>query len=187
MDTTLHQIQQTEYGLRDKEKLAQNLQQVCELLAPVLSDEEKSLLREDLDFYLERGRWGVHNTFMGGIIFLREPEIIKNIRIEFDSRANKALPSVEYGSEKRNARNVKYKPDAGKIESTDWNLLGILPGFSRHRKEIQLVLMAIIGRIIQRLCEDEKKNGWFMKFEKPFDIELFLDGRLELTYHVAID
>ena len=44
--------------------------------------------------------------------------------------------------------------------------------------------MAIIGKIIKQICEDNNKNSWFMEYEQPFEILLFLDDKLELKYDV---
>src|SRR4051794_8910512 len=92
-----------------------------------LTEEEKILLRYDLDFFYEKGRWVILQTFAGGIIFLREPETINKIEIQFHSNQNEALALVVYGSKKRNARNIKYKPGTGQIENLTWNMLGIFP------------------------------------------------------------
>ncbi|MGK0364691.1 MAG: transcription elongation factor GreA-like protein [Saprospiraceae bacterium] len=72
-----------------------------------MTEEEEILFKKDFEFYLDRGRFVVHNTIAGGIIFLREPEIINGIKIEFNSELNAAFVAVEYASEKRNARNLK--------------------------------------------------------------------------------
>ena len=47
--------------------------------------------------------------------------------------------------------------------------------------------MAIIGKITKHICENLRKDSWFMEFEKSFDIELFLDGGLELIYKVEVE
>lgn len=182
-DEFLNQVKAINYHLRSKE-LSTNFEEVIGLLANHLTEHQFKLLRSDFDFYLDKGRWWVHNTFAGGIIFLREPEMINSVKIEFNTQENKALASVEYGSAQRNARNVKYKPKAGKIESRNWNMLGVFPNFSQHTQPVKIVLMAIIGKIVKLICENENKNGWFMKYEKAFEIDLFLDEGLELRYKV---
>jgi hypothetical protein len=153
-----------------------------------LSDTNKKLFRNDLDYLLhQKGRFLIHNTFAGGIIFLREPETIKAIEIRLHSGNSEVDVLVEYGSEKRNARNVKYKPNAGQIESTTWNMGAIFPNFNKHSKDIKIILMAIIGKMVKDICERHKKQSWFMCYEKPFDLRLFLDGKLELIYRVDIE
>jgi hypothetical protein len=187
MLTLIDKINQIEFPGRGNE-LLDALDTLYKIVSNNQAENEKVMLRHDLDyFYHEKGRWLVHNTFAGGIIFLREPEIINKIEILFRSDLNKAIATVEYASEKRNARNVKYKPTAGRMESMTWSMEHIFPNFNKHKKDIEVVLMAIIGKITKHICESNKKNSWFMEFEKPFDIELFLDGGLELIYKVEVD
>lgn len=187
MESVLSQIEEIDFHRLSKDKLSKNFKKASAIIFPWLEEEEKILLQEDFSFYLEhKGRFYVHNTFAGGIIFLREPEIIEEIKIEFNSTQNNALASVEYGSEERNSRNVKYKPDAGKIEKFKWNMQGIFPNFEKYRKAIKIILMGIIGKIVKHICEYYKTNSWFMEFEKEFEVKLFLDGDLELKYDVEI-
>ncbi|WP_394747649.1 hypothetical protein [Spongiimicrobium salis] len=187
MNVPLDQIQELDFHRLSKERLHADFNRVTAIVFPFLTEKEQLLLQEDFDFYLEdTGRVYVHNTFAGGIIFLREPEIIEGIKIEFNSTRNEAWASVEYASELRNSRNVKYKPDAGKIEKVNWNMLAIFPNFTKHRRDIQVILMIIIGKIVKHICEYYKSNSWFMEFEKAFEIQLFLDGDLELEYPVEI-
>ena len=109
-------IEQTEFSSTGEE-LLDALDTAYQLCSIYLTEEERVLFRYDLNFfYHEKGRWIVHNTFAGGIIFLREPETITKIEIEFRSEQNEAMASVIYSSEKRNARNIKYKPNADKLK-----------------------------------------------------------------------
>lgn len=187
MESILSQIEEIDFHKLSEEKLSEGFKRASAIIFPWLVEEEKILLQEDFNFYLNnKGRFYVHNTFAGGIIFLREPEIIEEIKIEFDSKQNEAWASVEYDSEERNSRNVKYKPEAGKIEKFKWNMQGIFPNFDKHKKDIKIILIAIIGKIVKHICEDLRTNSWFMKFEKEFEIKLFLDGDLELKYGVEI-
>lgn len=185
--TLLDKINQLEFLLGEREDLLNAFNSLFEIASANLSENEKVMLRYDLDhFYHNEGRLIVLKTFAGGIIFLREPEVINKIEILFRSELNEATASVEYASEKRNARNVKYKPNAGQIESMKWNMELIFPNFNKHTKDIKVILMAVIGEITKYICESYKKNSWFMEFERPFDIELFLDGESELIYKVEI-
>lgn len=187
MKSVLSQIEEIDFHKSSKEKLSKDFKRASAIIFPWLIEDEKILLQNDFNFYLEhKGRFYVYNTFAGGIIFLREPEIIEQIKIEFDSKQNEVWTSVEYGSEVRNSRNVKYKPEAGKIEKFKWNMQGIFPNFDKHKKDIKIILMGIIGKIVKHICEDLRTNSWFMKFEKEFEIKLFLDGDLELKYDVEI-
>jgi hypothetical protein len=188
MLTLIDKINQIEFRVRDFDKLLDALDSLYKIVSNNLAENEKVMLRHDLDhYYHEKGRWLVHKTFAGGIIFLREPEVIDKIEILFHSDSNEAAVTVEYASEKRNARNVKYKPTAGQIESMIWSMQHIFPNFNKHSKDIKVILMAIIGNITKHICESYRKDSWFMQYEKSFDIELFLDGGLELIYHVKVD
>jgi len=185
MNFVLSQIEEINFHKLSKEKLSEDFKRASGIIFPDLMENERILLNEDFDHYVnKKGRVYVHNTFAGGIIFLREPEIITEIRIEFDSDKNEALASVEYGSENRNSRNVKYKPNAGKIEKQKWNMLGVFPNFNKHERNIKIILMAIIGKIVKQICEYYKVDSWFMEFEKEFEVQLFLDGKRELKYEV---
>ncbi len=169
------------------EKLLRNLESAYRLIDSQINGEnQKKILKEDFSFFIETGRFVVKKTFTGGIIFLREPETIMGIKIDFNTDTNKAIASVEYSSNKRNARNVKHKPNAGKIESVDWKMIGVFPNFNTYEKEIKIALMMIIGQMTKQNCEIYRRDSWFMKFEKEFDIQIFLDNRLELNYQVKI-
>jgi hypothetical protein len=186
MRTLLENIENIEFHKSSKKELTQYFEKASILILPYLNETEKSLLKEDFDSYLNKGKFYVSKTFAGGIIFLREPEIINEIRIKFNSKLNEALAIVEYASGERNSRNVKYKPNAGKIEDFKWNMKGIFPNFNKYENKIKIVLIAIIGKIVKRICEYHKKESWFMEFEKEFEIKLFLDTELELIYNVEI-
>jgi hypothetical protein len=187
MNSMLDQIEQLDFHKLSKEKLSEDFKKVSEILYFYLLENERVLLNEDFDFYLnKKGRFYVHNTFAGGIIFLREPETIEEIRIEFYSDKKEAFASVEYASELRNSRNVKYKPNAGKVEKQKWNMSGIFPHFNKYRKNIKLVLIVIIGKIVKHICEYYNTESWFMKFKEEFQLNLFLDGNKEIEYEVGI-
>lgn len=186
MEKLRSDIDKIEFSSKNEELLVQ-LASVFQLISDGLDKKDRIILKHDFDQFKKKGRWIVYKTFAGGIIFLREPEIIENIKIKFNSNSNEAIPSVEYASENRNSRNTKYKLNAGKIESITWNMLGIFPHFNKYTKSIKIILMMIIGKIVKSICEHYKKNSWFMEFEKCFGMELFLDGNLELTYNVKVD
>ncbi|OQP43614.1 hypothetical protein A4H97_33860 [Niastella yeongjuensis] len=77
--------------------------------------------------------------------------------------------------------------ETGQFESITWNMGNIFPNFNKHTKDIKVLLMVIIGKITKQICESLKKDSWFMKFESPFNIELFLDGGLEFVYNVEVE
>lgn len=185
MKKLIEQIDAIEFHTNGK-KLLENLNQAQNLICNKLDTASADLLTQDFKFFSEKGKFVVHNTFAGGIIFLREPETIESIKIEFNTELNNVVASVDYGTEKRNERNVKYKPNAGKIESTTWKMLAVFANFSNYERPIKIALMAVIGKIVQSICENYKKTTWFMEFDKAFDIELLLDGELELKYPVEI-
>lgn len=189
MHPIIEQINQLNFPPRNQELLAKTLEEAFSLIAPELATKYQSmLLREDFEFLSTQYRfYKIHNTFAGGIIFLREPETIEEIRIEYYSFSNSAVVSVEYASEQRNARNIKHKPGTGKIESTTWNMLGIFPHFAAYENSIKIYLLAIIGKLTKVICEHHKADSWFMQYEKPFEIQIFLDHEIVLTYHVEID
>lgn len=185
MNSILSQIEELDFDKLSREKLSDNFRSASRIVFPELKEKEKLYLNEDFEYYLNnKGRICVHNTFAGGIIFLREPEVITEIRIEFYSKTNEALVSVEYGSENRNSRNVKYKPNSGKIEQQKWNMLGIFPNFHKHERKIKIILMAIIGKIVKKTCESYNENSWFMNYVEEFELQLFLDGVRKLNYEV---
>jgi hypothetical protein len=186
MRTLLENIEKIDFHKSTKKELSQYFEKASKLILPYLNETEKLLLKLDFDSYLNKGRFYVNNTFAGGIIFLREPETINEIRIKFNSNRDEALAIVEYASGERNPRNVKYKPNAGKVEDFKWNMIGIFPNFNKYENKIKIVLIAIIGKIVKRICEYNKKESWFMEFEKEFEIKLFLDRELELIYNVEI-
>lgn len=166
------------------EKLFEELDMAYKLISESLKKDHHELLKDDFEFYKSKGRYWVFNTFAGGIIFLREPEVIEEIRILLKTKSNEVIASVEYGSENRNQRNVKYKPNAGKIESTEWNMLGIFPNFSKYERLIQIALLMLIGRHVKDICEELHRESWFMRYEKGFTLNLYLDGKLEKTFDV---
>lgn len=63
----------------------------------------------------------------------------------------------------------------------------IFSKFNKHKKDIKVILMVVIGKINKYICESFRKDSWFMQYENPFDIERFLDGGLELVYHVEVE
>ena len=153
-------------------------------IADEATAEEKKLLKEDFNVFIERGRFVILNTFAGGIIFLREPEVIEYIKIDFDTASNRLYSSVRYGSENRKERNVKYKPEAGQTESTEGSLSILMPNFFRYNINIQLALMLIIGKIVKKICESHSENSWFMKYEKDFMTSISINGEELITLDV---
>ncbi len=163
---------------RRQENLLKGLDKFYEIVSSEIKEEHKALFREGFEKFRKTGRYSVHNTFAGGIIFLREPEIIEKIKIDFKTVTNDALAEVEYSTEIRNKRNTKYKPNAGKTESIDWNMLGVFPHFNKYDKGIKIAILTLIGNFVKVICEDLNQNSWFMKYEKNFELEIILDNEM---------
>lgn len=163
------------------QELVDQLEHLFKIITSKCSPQEEKLLREDFDTFIERGRFVILNTFAGGIIFLREPEVIEFIAVDFNAQKKTMDSQVKYGSAKRNPRNVKYKPNAGQIESTSAHTNIIFPHFFDYRKNIQLILLRIIGKLIKAICEHHKRASWFMDYKRDFDVNLSINGVLELT------
>ncbi len=183
MKNLIEKIQKIKLGRKD-DKFHRELDRAFRIISTEIEPAHKEFLREDFELFRSRGRYIVNNTFMGGIIFLREPETIERIKIDFKTDTNSALAEVEYGSEIRNKRNVKYKPNAGKIESVEWSMLGIFPNFFKYDKEIKIVLVVLIGNFVKVICEYFNQNSWFMMYEKNFDIEIILDNEKVISLPV---
>ena len=64
-----------------------DLDREFELISSNLDLKEQELLKTDFDFFLDKGKFLVINTFGGGILFLKVPELIESIKI--DSRTDK--------------------------------------------------------------------------------------------------
>jgi hypothetical protein len=177
MGTLIDKIEIIELARR-KENLLNGLDEAYEIIFSEIKQDHKSLFKDDFELFRSKGRYLVHNTFAGGIIFLREPETIEGIKIDFRTDTNNALAEVKYGSGIRNRRNVKYKPKAGKIESIKWNMLGVFPNFNEYDKEIKIALITLIGKFVKTICEDLNQNSWFMKYKNNFDLEMILDNEM---------
>ena len=153
----------------------EDLENLNQYLSRISNNEEKRLLDHDFQIFIEKGRFWIKNTFAGGIIFLREPEIIEKIRLYFFNEQEEIIASVEYSSNQRNARNIKYKPNAGKIESANINMLRIFPNYLKYQKSIRVKLIELIAKLVKQICEYHQQKSWFLKYEKDFELEVYLD------------
>lgn len=149
------------------------------LISSYLSNEEQELLRIDFERFFEQGRFLVFNSFAGGILFLKVPESVQKVKIESRSNSKDIEASVVFASESRKPENIKYKPEAGKTESVQWNIDSIFPNFFKYQKTIQKVLLLLIGKIVKRICEYGRKNFAYMELENEFNIEFSMDGQVE--------
>jgi hypothetical protein len=164
-----------------------DLDKEFELISSNLDLKEQELLKTDFDFFLDKGKFLVINTFGGGILFLKVPELIESIKI--DSRTDKKdfKASVVFKSEIRKAENIKYKPEVGKIESTQWYTKAVFPNFHQYDKKIQKALLIVIGKIVKRICEYGRTNFAHMKIENEFGIELLINGQIESKLKVELN
>ena len=164
-----------------EEEIIQLSDAVFEQISSEIKTSHNAFIQRDFQVFKSKGIYLIQNAFAGGIIFLREPETIEEIKVVFNSSTNSALAKVKYGSEVRNTRNVKYKPNAGKSESVNWNMLQIFPHFHEYDNDIRVDLITLIGKIIKTICEDLNQKSWFMQYKENFDLELFLDKEKVIT------
>lgn len=164
-----------------------NLEREFELISFYLTQHDSSLLKSDFDSFLDKGKFLVLNTFAGGILFLKNPEQIKKIGLEYKSDLNSIIASVTFLSEERDSENVKRKLGVGQIESATWNNEIIFSNFSNYPKNIQIALLIILGKIVKRICEYGRLNFAYMKIENSFKINLLIDGELHTQVSVLIE
>ncbi|WP_459212093.1 hypothetical protein [Aquimarina rhabdastrellae] len=160
---------------RDKETLFLALDEILKLILKEIKEDHKLLIKNDFESFKIKGRYLIQNTFAGGVIFLKEPEIIEKARINVKTNINEALIDVIYDSKNRNSINMKYKPDVTKDENTEWNMQGIFSNFDIYHNEIKVVLMMVIGKYIKAICEDLNQSSWFMRYTKDFKLEILFD------------
>jgi hypothetical protein len=164
-----------------------NLDREFELISSSLESDKKEFLNEDFKQFFDKGRFLVMNTFVGGILFLKVPERIENIRIDSQTESNEFKASVIFESDSRKTENIKDKPEVGKTEFTKWNIKAIFPNFNKYEKTIQKALLIVIGKIVKRICEYGRANFAYMKIENEFEIELLIDGRIESNLKVELN
>ena len=164
-----------------------NLDKEFELISSKLNLKEKESLKNDFEFFIEKGKFLVINTFGGGILFLKVPERIEKINIESRTDRNDFKASVVFESDLRKVENIKYKPEASRIESTEWTVKAIFPNFFQYKKEIQKAILTVIGKIVKRICEYGQTNFAYMKIENEFEIELLIDGKIESKLKVELN
>ena len=164
-----------------------DLDREFDLISSNLVPDDKVLLKEDFDQFLDKGKFLVLNTFSGGLLFLKVSEPIEKIRINARRESRDFEVSVIFDTELRKTENIKYKPEVGKAESVEWNVGSILPSFYEYDKPIQIALLMVIGRIVKRICEYGRTKFAYMKIENEFGIELLIDGQVEEELKVEID
>ncbi|WP_055448087.1 hypothetical protein [Lacinutrix mariniflava] len=163
-----------------------DLDREFELISSNLESDKRKLLKEDFNQFSEKGRFLVMNTFGGGILFLKVPERIEKIRIDSRTESNDFKASVIFESDSRKTENIKYKPEVGKTESTEWNAKAIFPNFYKYEKTTQKALLIIIGKIVKRICEYGQTNFAYTKIENEFEIELLIDGQIEYKLNIEL-
>lgn len=167
-------IDQIDFNCRTQE-LVDQLEEAHAIIASDCTEQEKKMLREDFNQFIEYGRYVILNTFAGGIIFLREPEVIEYIRVDFDEDKKEMNSEVKYGSAERNSRNVKYKPEVGQVESSQTRIGAVFPSFFLYRRNVQTLLLLVIAKMIKKICEHHKQESWFMKYERNFHLHLSIN------------
>lgn len=177
-------INEIVFNIRDAKQLALALTSVFQVCCEELDKGHQSLLIEDFDVFLSRGKWQIHNTFNGGLLFLREPERIAEIRLEFSSNKTTANAIVEFDYEVRNQRNIKYKNGAGKSEVVEWKLAGVFPHFMIYPKTVQGYLITALAKIGKEICEKKNKDSWYMIYTHDFEIKAMLDGEVIEVFNV---
>lgn len=177
-------IEEIDFNVRDAKKLASALISLFNICSGELEKPMQNWLIEDFGTFISKGKWQVHNTYNGGLLFLREPERIMELRLEFSSQEKTAQAIVEFDSEVRNQRNIKYKTDAGKTESVEWKLLGIFPHFHFYPKVVQGFLIMALAKIGKEICEKQNKDSWHIIYTHDFEIKAILDGEVIDTLRV---
>jgi hypothetical protein len=163
-----------------------NFDKELEVILPFIKQENYSLLKQDFDFFLKKGRFLVINTFGGGILFLKVVEKIDKIQIDYSDSSNAIIASVTFLSKSRKKENVKYKPNAGQTESIIWKMESIFPHFSKYQSQIKSALILILGKLVKHICEHGRKNWAYMKIENEFEIQLSINNTLDNTLIVKI-
>ncbi|WP_341900781.1 hypothetical protein [Fluviicola taffensis] len=177
-------LENMEFKVRDTKVLFSALTSLFNLCKEELPDSLENWLIEDFGGFLSKGKWRIHNTYNGGILFLREPETIVEIRLEFSSELKTALAIVEFDTEIRNKRNTKYKPNAGKTEQAEWNLEDVFTHFTYYPQKVQIYLISALAKIGKEICEKQNKESWYMKYTSDFQIKAILNGEVVDCYDV---
>lgn len=184
MEKLLEEIEKIEFTTGPN--FEYDLDREFELITSNLESDQKELLKEDFTQFFDKGKFVVMNTFGGGILFLKVSERIEKIRIDSRNESNDFRVSVTFESDSRKIENIKYKPDVGKIESTEWDVRAIFPNFYKYQKTIQIALLIVIGKIVKRVCEYGRTNFTYMRIENEFQIELLIDGQVESKLKVEL-
>ncbi|WP_020529828.1 hypothetical protein [Flexithrix dorotheae] len=177
MEKLLEELKQIEFTTGPN--FCYDLDREFVLLSSYLEIVEQENLKADFNRFFEKGRFLLLNTFGGGILFLKVPEWIEKIKIDFRTVSNDFEASVVFESETRRSENIKSKPGAGKIESIRWSAELMFPNIHQYPKLIQKALLIIIGKIVKRICEYGRTNFAYMKIENEFVIELLINGHIE--------
>lgn len=185
MKQLLEDIEQLEFTTGSN--FSFDLDREFNLISSYLDSTQQEYLKADFNRFLEKGKAAVLNTFAGGILFLKVSEPIEKARINSRTYSKDFEASVFFKSESRRPENIKYKPNAGKIESVQWNTDWIFLNFFNYPKEIQKALLLIIGKIVKRICEYGRTNFAYLKIENEFEIELLIDNQIELKLKVEIN
>lgn len=168
-----------------REQIAENLDQAFELISSYLHSSYHLLLKSDFEVFLQKGRFKILNTFHGGILFLKVPEAIERIRLDYFSDRSSMIASVEFTSDQRAYENIKSKPEAGKIESIEWHLTGLFPHIHQFPEKVQYMLLVILQQMVKAICESYQGKP-YMQIENAFYIELSVDHLPRSTEKVEL-
>lgn len=182
MDSSIEKIYSMDLSPRGQ-KFVKNVDNVFEILYSSSNSSEKKMLDEDINTFKSNGRFAVYNTFTGGI-YLKEPEVIKSISIDFSTKTNTATIAVKYSSDKRNKVNTRYKAKSGQLESLEWNMKGVFPNFSNYSENIYLKLVIFIGKYVKIVCQHSNKNSLYMNYLKDFDLFLSVNSVLKFDLKI---
>lgn len=174
----MNPIKELNFNVRNAKELAKALISLFQICSKELDEPLQNRLIEDLGVFLSTGKWQIHNTYNGGLLFLREPEKIKEIRLEFSSQHKIAQAIVEFDGEIRNERNTKYKEINGTTEIVEWKLLGIFPHLYFYPKKVQIYLITALAKIGKEICEKENKFSWHMIYTHDFKIKVILNDEI---------
>lgn len=181
----MEEIEPIVFKVRDDKVLTLALDCLFNICKAELSPSLQKKLSEDFHHFSSNGKWHIHNSYNGGFLFIREPEKIEEIRLNFSSDEDVATAVVEFDSEIRNPRNVKYKPNVGKIDQNKWPLNCVFPHFRLYPKPVKIYLTSALAKIGKEICEDGNRNSWFMKYTSDFKIKVILDEEEVDSYHVT--
>ncbi len=185
MKNLIDEIKEIEFKV--KQNFDFDLDKEFEVISSNLNLKEKELLKSDFQYFLNKGKFVVINTFAGGILFLKVPEQIEKITIDSRVEKNDFNVCVIFESDLRKTENIKYRPKASKIQFIEWKDIAIFPNFFKYEKGIQIALLTVIGKIVKWICEYGRTNFAYMKIVNEFNIELLINEQIGTNLKVELN